>query len=470
MQLYQRPLDQFDSTPIAGTEGAFNPFFSQDGRWIGFFTDTHLKKVPVSGGTPVTLCETRNAYGATWSRDSILFAEKFGRVLSRVPAAGGAAEVLRSRGGPRFWPFALPGDEALLVSGWPSGISLIRLSDSEGDRVITRTHTSAQLTSTGHLISARPGQLLAALFDPARWEITSAETPVLVGVRTESWGAGQFSFSREGTLAYVQGPPATNGSLVSLDRAGNAVSMPGFAVANYQSFKLSPSGNKLAIIVSEATNELWVYDLARGTRTRLNATAASGQPLWTPDGEWVTFASFVDGAWGVFRQHADGSGTPDRLLSGANDQFPYSWSPDGRVLAYVEQDPTTGSDIWLLSESGGPPQGLLRSPFNESQPAISPDAKWIAYVSDESGESEVYVTSYPEIRGRKLMSLDGGEEPIWSRNGKELFYRNGQQWMGVTIAADPTFDASRPRLLFHGNYLNVPGFSYDVTSDSQRFV
>jgi eukaryotic-like serine/threonine-protein kinase len=471
VRLYQRPLDQFDSTAIAGTEGAFNPFFSPDGQWIGFFTNTHLKKVPVSGGNPVTLCEARNPYGATWSRDSIFFAQGFGMALSRVPAAGGPAEVVRSGGSPKFWPFAVPGDDALLVSGWPSGIQLVRLNDGErGDRLIARTYTSGRLTPTGHLILVRPGQLFAAPFDQARWEIIGVETPVLAGVRTESWGGGHFSFSREGTLAYVQGAPATTGSLMSLDRAGNAASMPGFGVGNFGSFKLSPSGDKLAIIVSEAINELWVYDLGRGTRTRLNATTNSGHPLWTPDGEWVTFGSFLSGAWNIFRQPADGSGEPSRLVSSANNQIPYSWSPDGRVLAYTEVNPTTRSDIWLFSESDRQPQPFLSGTFNEGQPAISPDGEWIAYVSDESGKSEVYVTSYPAVRGRSLISLEGGEEPIWSRNGKELFYRNGQRWMAVTTSTRPAFDASRPRLMFEGNYLNVSGLSYDVTPDGRRFV
>ncbi|HEX2339075.1 MAG TPA: protein kinase [Vicinamibacterales bacterium] len=471
VRLYQRPLEQFDATAIDGTEGAFNPFFSPDGQWIGFFTNTHLKKVPVSGGTPVTLCEARNPYGATWLRDSVYFAQAFGMVLSRVPAAGGSAEAVRSGGSVKFWPFAVPDDDALFVSGWPSGIQLVRLNEGKGaDRLIAGTYTSARLTPTGHLILVRPGQLLAAPFDRTRWEIVGAETPVLDGVRTEPWGGGQFSFSHEGTLAYVQGAPATTGSLITLDRTGHAVSMSGFRVGNYQAFKLSPSGDRLAITVSESTTELWVHDLVRGTRTRLNATGNSGHPLWSPDGEWLTFSASVDGAWNIFRQRADGSGDASRLTSSTDNQIPYSWSPDGRVLAFTQVTPATRSDIWLVSESDRAPKPLLSSGFNEGQPAISPDGKWLAYVSDESGKSEMYVTGYPAARGRSLISIDGGEEPIWSRNGKELFYRNGQRWMVVTTSTQPTFDAGRPRLLFEGNYLNVSGLSYDVTADGQRFV
>jgi Tol biopolymer transport system component len=246
--------------------------------------------------------------------------------------------------------------------------------------------------------------------------------------------------------------------------------MPGFGVSNYHAFKLSPSGDKLAIIVSEATTELWVHDLARGTRTRLNATGSSGHPLWTPDGEWITFSALADGVWNIFRQKADGSGEPSRLGSSTGNQIPYSWSPDGRVLAYTQVEPTTRSDIWLFGESEGTPRPLLKSAFNEGQPAISPDGTRLAYVSDESGKSDVYVTTYPAVGIRHLISIDGGEEPIWSRNGKELFYRNGQRWMVVTTSTQPTFDASRPRLLFEGNYLNVSGLSYDVTADGRRFV
>ena len=158
-------------------------------------------------------------------------------------------------------------------------------------------YTSARLTPTGHLIAARPGQLLAIPFDQNRWEITGGEIPVVTGLRTDSWGAAHFSFSRDGTLVYVQGPPGTAGELVSFDRTGSATPVPGFGVDNYGAFRLSPTGNRLAITVSAATSELWVRDLARGTRIRLNAAAGSGYPLWTPDGNWVTFGASTGGAW-----------------------------------------------------------------------------------------------------------------------------------------------------------------------------
>jgi eukaryotic-like serine/threonine-protein kinase len=470
VRLYQRPLDQFDSAPIPGTEGAFNPFFSPDGEWVGFFTPTHLKKVALSGGDPVTLSEARNPYGAAWSRDSVFFAQAFGMILSRVPAAGGVTQVVRS-GAPKFWPFAVPGDDALLLSGWPTGIHVVRFNDREpAERLIAGTYTNPQLTPTGHLIAVRPGQLLAAAFDQARWAITGPEALVLNGLRTDSWGGAHFSFSRDGTLAYVRGAPATTGTLVALDRAGGETPLRGFGADNYGAFKLSPSGEKLAITVSGATNELWVHDLARGNRTRLNASASSSHPLWTPDGDWVSFGSSAGGPWNIFRQRADGSGELDQLVSSENDQIPYSWSPDGRVLAYTEVNPTTRSDIWLLSEADRQVKPILRSAFNEGQPAISPDGKWLAYVSDESGKSEVYVTSYPAIHGRNPISVDGGEEPIWSRNSNELYYRNGQRWMAVTTSTRQGFEASRPRVLFEGNYLNVSGLSYDVTADGQRFM
>jgi serine/threonine-protein kinase len=469
VQLYLRRLDQFDSNALAGTEGAFNPFFSPDGQWIAFFTPTHLKKVAISGGDPVTLCEARNPYGGAWSGDSIFFAQGFGTTLSRVAAAGGIAEGVWSGRTRTFWPAIGPDDNALLVSAWPAGIHLVRL-DRHEDRLLAGTYTSARLTPTGHLIAARPGQLLAIPFDQNRRETTGGEIPVVTGLRTDSWGAAHFSFSRDGTLAYVEGPPGTAGELVSFDRTGGATQVPGFGVDNYGPFRLSPAGDKLAFTVSAATSELWVRDLARGTRIRLNAAAGSGYPLWTPDGNWVTFGSSTGGAWNVFRQRADGSGEPERLLSSENDQIPYAWSSDGSVLVYTEVNLTTRQDIWLLSVSGRQAHPLLNSVANEGQPAISRDGRWLAYVSDESGRSEVYVTTYPPGRDRTLISVDGGEEPVWSRSSNELYYRNGQRWMAVTTSSRPTFDASRARVLFEGNYLNVPGLSYDVTGDGRRFV
>lgn len=181
-------------------------------------------------------------------------------------------------------------------------------------------------------------------------------------------------------------------------------------------------------------------------------------------------SALVCGVWNVFRQKADGSGEPVLLVSSTENQIPYSWSSDGRVLAYTQVSPTTGSDVWLSSEPGRTTRPLLSSAFNESQPSMSPDGKRLVYVSDESGKSEVYVTSFPAVGGRTLIAIDGGEEPVWSPDGNELFYRNGQRWMVVTTSTQPTFDASRPRLLFEGNCLNVSGLSYDLTADGRRFI
>jgi Tol biopolymer transport system component len=192
--------------------------------------------------------------------------------------------------------------------------------------------------------------------------------------------------------------------------------------------------------------------------------------LWTPDGNWLTFGSSAGGAWNVFRQRADGPGEPERLLSSENNQIPYAWSPDGSVLAYTEVNSNSRSDIWLMSASEHQSRPFLNSVFNEGQPSFSPDGHWLAYVSDESGKSEVYVTSYPVIHERKLISVDGGEEPVWSRNSNALYYRNGQRWLVVTTSTRQAFDASQPRVLFEGNYLNVSGLSYDVTADGRRFV
>jgi len=473
--LYLRALDQFEAAPIPRTEGGFGPFFSPDGRWIGFFAENKLKKVSVSGGDPVVLRDARNPYGGSWGADgTILFSEAMGTVLVRVPDTGGGVPQVvpvKDKTQRWVWPEVLPGSKTALVTLRAGGVAVLSLETGE-HRLLVEGGAGGRYAPSGHLVFSRAGSLLAAPFDLARLVVTGPSAVIVPGVRVESWGAPQCAFSQDGAFVYAAGAAAGAASTpVWVDRQGKIqpVGMPQRA---YGTFRLSPDGQRLAIqVLGPGNRDVWVQDLARGTFTRLTLEGDNSLPLWTPDGGRVVFSSSRGGPPNLFWMPGDGSGEPEQLLKSDRPQNPYSCSPDGQTLAYAEQDPSTASDIYVAPLKGDrTPQPFLRTRFTEWGPAFSPDGRWIAYVSDDSGQFEVYVRPYPGPGGKWQVSNLGGEEPIWSRDGKELFYRNGQKWMSATVTLKPEFKAETSRPLFEGPFINVPGLSYDVAPDGRRFL
>jgi Tol biopolymer transport system component len=296
--------------------------------------------------------------------------------------------------------------------------------------------------------------------------------PVLEKVRTEAMDSSQLSISTRGTLAYVEGGYARYANLAWLDRQGreSPVDVPAQV---YGSFTLSPDGRRIAVIIPAQaegqTNDLWIYDLERHNRTPL-ATRVQVSPVWAPDGRSVFIALEQDGAANIYRLAVDGTGVKERLTENRRNQFPQTISPDGKTLVYGESTESGGRDLWSLRvDDKGKPQPYLQSPAREIFAAFSPDGRWLAYVDDAAGRYEVYVVAADGTGDRRLVSTEGGEEPRWSARG-DLFYRNGQQWMIVAVASGKTFSAGRPQPLFEGPFPNVPGYSYDVTADGQRFL
>jgi Tol biopolymer transport system component len=253
--------------------------------------------------------------------------------------------------------------------------------------------------------------------------------------------------------------------------------------------RLSPDGRRVAVSIQEQEMQIWLYDLSRETLTRFTFEGNTNlNPVWTPDGKRVAFTSNKEGPLNPFWQLADGGGGLERLTTSEYVQVPMSWSPDGQLLTFIEINPTTGFDIWALRMgdpspgSGQAPsaglgqvrkaQPFLRTPFNESAPRFSPDGRWLAYISNESGRNEVYVQPYPGPGGKWQISTEGGGEPVWNPNGRELFYRSGDKMMAVDIAAQSGFAAGKPRMLFEGQYVPTPLTApyYDVSPDGQRFL
>jgi serine/threonine-protein kinase len=491
-QLYLRAIDSLEAKPIPGTEGAINPFFSPDGLWVGFFAGNKLKKVSVSGGAALTLGDAPIPLGASWGSQGIIaFGGRNSAALVQVPDSGGAPKpVTRLEKGEvtHRWPEFLPGGKAVLFASsatnasWINAQVAVQLVGTGERRNLIQGGTQPRYAPSGHLVYAQGGSLMAVPFDPQRLAATGGAIPVVEGVLQSGYsGAAQYSFSATGSLAYVPGGvQVSQRRLVWVDRKGVEQVLPA-PTRSYRTPRLSPDGRRLAATIDESDSYIWLYDFARDTLTRL--TFQGNYDLmgaWTPDGKRIAFDSTREGPQNLFWQMADGSGGIERLNTSEYPQVPMSWSPDGQVLAFTEINPTTGYDIWVL-RMGDPSQGsgqvrkaqpFLRTPFNEAAPRFSPDGRWLVYASDESGRFEIYVQPYPGPGGKWQISTDGGTEPMWNPNGRELFYRTGDKMVAVDIATESSFSAGKPRMLFELQYVPTPATlpNYDVSPDGQRFL
>jgi Tol biopolymer transport system component len=478
-QLYLRPMDGLEARPISGTEGGFNPFFSPDSQWLGFFAAGKLKKVSMSGGTPVTVCDAANYFGASWGpNDIIVFAASPSSGLLQVSAGGGTPKVFtepdyeRGETGYR-WPDFLPGGKGLVFTalGGPNGenSAIVVQSLVTGRRARLPAATYARYVMSGYLVYARSGTLLAVPFDVSRLEVAGQPIPIAENVVQMTNGAAQFSISGPGSLVYVAGnvQEATS-TLVWVDRKGEARPLMA-PPRTYRWPRLSPDGRRVAVSIGNAgvAADIWLYDLARDALTRLTFGDRSDDPVWSPDGKWVAFLSWRAGPANLFWKRSDGSGGDERLTASEFEQVPYSWSPDGLALAFTEITSASGRDLWTLRLGDRQQRLLLQTPFEKTTPAFSPDGHWLAYVSNESGRLETYIQPYSGPSGKWQISTEGGTQPVWNRNGKELFYRSGDKMMAVDIATQPGVSVGKPRVLFERQY--AP-YTYDVSPDGQRFL
>lgn len=486
-QLYVRRLDRVESRPIPGTENARDPFFSPDGQWLGFFAAEELRKVRLDGGAPLKICDapTETSRGASWGPDGTIILP-LGQIsgLFRVSDSGGTPEPLTvPRGSPgssgHFFPQILPDGRTVLFTVWSGGAwstAILRLDTGAWEEV-AQGCAAARYLATGHLVCAEmegilpTGTLLAAPFDPGQ----PARSGSFVSLSGSS-ALGEFDFaaSRTGTLVYASGGSGMGKTAaVWVDRAGRSTQPEG-NVEGYLTPSLSPDGRHAVAtrIVGAGREELWLHDLESGTAAQLSAASViSNLPVWSPDGERVLFNSLRSPP-GLYEVRPDESGTPALLLQrGEHILAPGSLSADGRILVYTELNSRTLGDLWTLSLDDGSVSPLLRSPANERSPALSPDGHWLALASDESGIDQVYVQAYPGPGPPIRVSADGGREPVWSRDGRELFYRHGGAMMAVPVRTEGSFTAGRPIRLFEDRYATeYKGRSnYDVGPD-RRFL
>jgi serine/threonine-protein kinase len=497
-QVYLRAIDSLEARAIPGTEVATagtsytEPFFSPDSQWLGFFADGKLKKISMSGGAALTLCDVPITLGASWTREGTIIFGTYTGPLRQVSDVGGTPQPLtRLEKGElaHGWPELLPGGKAVLFAAgtnnnnWPSAQIAVQLIGTGERRNLIQGGMYPHYALTGHLVYVQGGTLMAAPFDPQRLAVTGAAIPMVEGViQSTADGDAQYSFSATGSLAYIPGAvQAAQYRLVWVSRNGAEQPLAAREHA-YVNPRISPDGRQVAVGITEQERQVWLYDLSRQTLTRFTFQGNNNLvPFWTPDGRRIAFTSNKEGQRNVFWQLADGSGGLERLTTSEFVQIPGSWSPDGQSLAFSEVNATTGYDIWVV-RLGGPSSGsgqvrksepFLRTQFNEAAPQFSPDGRWLAYISDESGRKEIYVQPYPGPGGKWQISTEGGAEPLWNRNGRELFYRSGKKMMAVEITTKPSFSAGTPKVLFEGQYQSLPTIStpnYDVSPDGQRFL
>ena len=473
--LYLKQSDELEARQIAGTQGARNPFFSPSGQWVGFHDEAHrkLKKVSLSGGEPVVITDSDFQGGAAWAPDdTILFASNYG--LVRVSAGGGTLQtVTKGEAGQHWWPTLLPGGRVALFSSLPARGSfdeadIVAVGLNGGSpKLVLKSAYFPHYAPTGHLIFVQGDSVLAAPFDPETVSVTGPAVTLFKGVWISSWsGYADFAFSDTGTLVYVSGGPnPTKASLVSVDRAGRSSPLIDQPRA-YRLPRVSPDGLHVAVALVDQQVDIWTYDLLRKTLNRLTDSPSwDAYPLWQPGMRWLAFSSMRDGPASIYRQDLR-TGAVEKLVASEYPTYPRSWSPDGRLLAYEEENPRTGFDIWIDAVDSGTKTPFLRTPYNEAGAEFSPDGRFIAYESDEAGEqTEIYVRPYPEANPRRKVSVNGGTSPRWGAHGKELFYRVGGTVMALNTDTTADLVSGTARELFDGPY-----GAYDALPNGQSFV
>jgi hypothetical protein len=477
--LWIRLLDELEGKPLAGTEGAWSPFWSPDSRSVGFFTQSRLKRVPAAGGTVQTLVDGLRpqigGVGGAWNaNDVIVFAQVFGP-LQAVPAAGGSprpvTRILEERKEfGHYNPVFLPDGEHLV---YDVGVSLLEhsgvysssLTSTDKTRIMSRSVVPFVVTTNGFLLFVDDGLLKAQRFDLQRRQLAGSSFPIAGAIDA-------VSASTNGTLAYRQAIAART-QLTWVDRKGTVLGTVG-RPNRYEVLALSPDETRAAFA---RDGDIWVLDLAREIENRLTADPGfDGFPTWSANGNDILYSHGVvgGGAMGgtLLRKPASGAGTEEVLLQ-QRLLFPVETSADGRFLTYAAPGPTESLDLHVLPLAGGNPVVFLDSRFQEMSNRLSPDGKWMAYVSDETGQQEVYVQTFPRSDKRWKISDGGGLQPIWRRDGRELFFlgRDGTL-MAVDVKTTPAFEPGTPQRLFSAELDMRVGsrVAYAPARDGQRFL
>ena len=478
--LWIRALESLESRQISGAEGASYPFWSPDSAVVGFFQAGKLKKVAVTGGPVQAICDVAAARGGAWGPDgTILFADGPGRPIFRVPSSGGPpVQVTTLTGGdpgeghrsPEFLPDgqhflfnanANNPDHKGILLGALDGSAPIRLLPDDANGVFAQ----------GHVFFLRDGTLMALPFDPAERKATAEAVPVAENVAIAANNVyGAFSLSANGTLAYGSGGAANSRELVWMDRSGTRVRTLG-EPKRFGTFALSPDEKTVAATFgARPQTDVWLLDSASGLVTRFTFGSSGNYPVWSADGRTIFYARRSGVTNDIVRRPITG-GVEEVLLAHTINALPTDVSLDGKTIVHVISGANATLDVGLLMADGDHRESAyLSSPANEAQARFSPDGKWMAYQSDESGQSQVYVQTIPAGGGKFQISTAGGGDPVWRRDGKELYYIDaGQKLMAVPVRINgASFEPGAPQALFSAS--GASDFGFAVTHDGQRFL
>jgi Tol biopolymer transport system component len=483
--IWLRPFTGADAVEVVGTAGAYAPFWSPDGTNLGFFADGKLKRVSAHGGAVQVICDAEDARGGSWGRSgTIIFAATRSSPIFRVPAEGGKpvavtratpASDLVAVGSDR-WPHFLPDGEHFLYLKAPTGtctdyaeLHFASINDKQ-DKTLFANCSSAAFAA-GRLVYWRDGNLVAQDFDPHSGVVTGESIPIAEHVGLDSlFAIGEFSASDNGTLLYETGEGPALAQLVWYERSGKQAGTLG-EDDQYTSVAISRDGSRVTADTTRRNNSnIRIID-GRGTRTLVSLGASvGGFPVWSADGRTIYFVSNANGPYDILAKASDGSGAEQSVVRFGKGQYGAAFlaaSGDGKFLAYVTSDPTTNLDVYTVPLQGDrKPHAFLRSTANESAPAFSPDSRWLAYESTQSGRNEVYITPFPEGGAQYQVSTNGGERPVWRRDGKEIFYREGLKLMAVEVKFNGSaIQLGTPKPLFEVAVHNLSGRWYDVAPD-----
>jgi Tol biopolymer transport system component len=486
VQLVRRSLDDGRDALIPDSRGGAAPFFSPDGRWIGYSVEEGLMKVEVGGDRPVPLTGTRGGSSGSWgSDDAIVFSSTSGRTLYRIPAAGGTPEpvtTLDDAAGhlAHESPAVLPGGRRALVTIVTADGSWIGVADFSTGRAVPLVEgRQARYVAPGFVVFARGNALLAGPFDALTGAFTRDPIVVLEDVELGNLnGTAHFDVAADGTLAYMPRRPALGLATpvwVGLDGSEEVIPVEPQA---YTRATLSPDGTRIALAVAAPDNrDIWVYDLGRETLMRLTVDPAiDTAPIWSPDSQHIAFRSERQGG-GIFLTRADGSGEPLRLTASEGPErpahTPYSFTPDGGTLLFTELRSYTDQGIARVHlDAPLSVEAIVDGPYAETRPAISPDGRWMAYQSDETGRYEVYVRSWPDVSSERVqVSTRGGTSPRWATDGGAIYFHDGNEMIAAHVRSTPAFAVDRVEPLFEASRFNQRlGPIYDVTADGARFL
>ena len=479
--LYDRDLDQLESRPLPAR--GYGPFFSPDGEWVGYADGSTLKKVAPSGAPPLAIASVSADLfrGGSWGEDgTIVFAPDVNSPLLSVSDGGGRVDTLThvdvARGVTSHrWPEWLPGQHGLLFQACRGSADQCEIAvlDMRTDSVrYLAPGTSPHYISTGHLLyTSSSGALLAAPFDPDRMELTGNPVSLMEGILVRASYNGDFAIARNGTLLYMGGQ-AGGGDLTLVDTAGNGRTVLADLI-DPQSPRFSPDGRRIAFTAApEGPSEVWIYDRSLETVSRLTFEGNALYPAWTARGDTVYYSTDADSPdRDIWRRSADGSGGPEHVLERPGQQFEIVLPVTGGT-ALVREIRSTAGDLYVLPMiPGGEPRPWVASSFSERAPFLSPDARWAAYTSNESGQDEIYVRAFPEAEGRWQVSSGGGTEPLWSSDGRTIYYRRADTLFAAAVETTPTFAVGQRRTVFVADMLENPNHTnYDRNRRTGEFV